>query len=75
MAIGIAVISIGAFAVFLLQYIMREGTKAQRMQCRGCGRKGKVYTATCPECGIEEPVRDERNQDLEDLDGDHLLKD
>ena len=72
MAIGIAAISMVAFGVMLVRYIMKEGTKAQRMQCRGCGRKGKVYTPTCLECGIEEPMRDERSQELED--GEHLLK-
>lgn len=76
-AIILAAVSEGTFGVLLLRWVLREGRKVEKgRKCRGCARRVEggngSETRFCSGCGLEDPMREERSQDLEQ--GEHLVK-
>lgn len=55
-ALVIAAVSLSAFGVITIRWIMTQAATAQKMKCRECGKKAGE-TRFCAECGIEEPLR------------------
>jgi len=80
-AIVVAAVSEGAFGVLIFKWVSREGSREQRMKCRGCGKKSKDESF-CAGCGVEEPLREfkerererEREMEMEMGDEERMVK-